>query len=77
MDDLVAYAVGEVSSPFVDKSDEELLENDRWYPTTWNTYEVVTAWVHPRSVQSHNTQLLQEIATHNNDNIMAMQISFI
>ena len=50
VDDLVAYAVGEMCSPFIDKNDEELLEDDRWHPTTWNTYEVVTAWVNPRLV---------------------------
>jgi len=50
VDDLVAYAVGEMCNPIVDKNDEELLEDDRWHPVTWNTYEVVTAWVHPRLV---------------------------
>lgn len=43
----MAYAVGEMCKPISDKNDE-LFEDDRWYPTTWNTYEVVTAWVHPR-----------------------------
>ena len=47
----MAYAVGEVCLPSdKDKDDEEALEDDRWHPTTWNTYEVVTAWVHPRLV---------------------------
>lgn len=46
----MAYAVGEMCKPIVDKTDEELEEEERWHPTTLNTYEVVTAWVHPRSV---------------------------
>jgi len=44
----VGYAVGEMCSPSIDKDDEE--EENRWCPTTWDTYEVVTAWVHPRLV---------------------------
>ncbi|XP_065897600.1 uncharacterized protein [Dysidea avara] len=44
-DDLVGYAVGEMCTPNSDSDDDE--EENRWHPTTWNTYEVVTAWVHP------------------------------
>jgi len=43
----VGYAVGEMCAPSSDRDDEE---ENRLHPTTWNTYEVVTAWVHPRSV---------------------------
>jgi len=43
----VGYAVGEMCAP---NSDDDEEEENRWHPTIWNTYEVVTAWVHPRSV---------------------------
>ena len=61
----MAYAVGEVCSPSdKDKDDEESLEDDRWYPTTWNTYEVVTAWVHPKLVDICSHIFSYLIASH-------------
>ena len=71
----MAYAVGEVCSPSdKDKDDEESLEDDRWHPTTWNTYEVVTAWVHPRLVDIIILTHIYLIASHVIIMVLAIKI---
>ena len=58
----VGYAVGEVPNPVAMGDDSEEVEQRgvaaRWRPLDQDCYEIVTAWVHPRSVLCYWSQSL-------------------
>jgi len=48
VDQMIAYALGEMAKPTWEGEEVEEELPVRWHPASLNCYEVVTAWVHPR-----------------------------